>query len=233
MKYELACYSSIGKRNNNEDAFFAAEYDAAVLALVADGLGGMGNGEFASRQAVETIRAALSGKEVSGQALRAAIAQANRDVEGLHSDHPNAMTTVAAVWIDGGGGWAMHIGDTRIYHFRDGQILYQSLDHSVSQEEADAGRIQPEDIRFHPDRNKLTEAVGDAREPPVSEHRLQPERGDRLLICSDGFWEKIWESEMLTAADETETAEEWLDAMRRIAEPGAADNNTAVAVVIR
>ena len=232
MIYSLASYSSLGKRNNNEDAFCAEIDGSRLLAVVADGLGGMDNGEFASQQAVDTLRCSLRGREVSAPDLRDAIARANEDVMELHPDHPSAMTTVAAVWIDDDAAWAMHIGDSRIYHFRDGQILYQSTDHSVSQEAVDAGQIQPEDIRFHPDKNKLTQVIGDPGDPPVSAHQLSLLPGERLLLCSDGFWENIWESEMLTAADDTVTAEEWLVEMRKIAEPAAVDNNTAVAVII-
>ena len=232
MTYSVASYSALGRRKNNEDAFCADVDGSRLLAVVADGLGGMDNGEFASQQAVDTLRAMLHGKEVSPQVLREAILQANEDVLALHPDHPSAMTTVAAVWIDEGAAWAMHLGDSRIYHFRDGQILYQSVDHSLSQEAVEAGRIQLEDIRFHPDKNKLTQVIGDPGDPPALEHELPLAPGDRLLLCSDGFWEKIWESQMLTAADDTETAEDWLDEMRKIAETVAVDNNTAVAVII-
>lgn len=232
MTYSVASYSELGRRKNNEDSFCAEVEGSTLLAVVADGLGGMDNGEFASQQTVDTLRAVLRGKGVSAPALREAIVQANEDVLALQPDHPSAMTTVAAVWIDDGAAWAMHLGDSRIYHFRGGQILYQSVDHSLSQEAVEAGRIQLEDIRFHPDKNKLTQVIGDLGEPPAVEHELPLAPGDRLLLCSDGFWEKIWESQMLTAADDTETAEDWLHEMRKIAEPAAADNNTAVAVII-
>lgn len=232
MNYSLAGYTALGKRKNNEDAYCAAVDGPRLIAVVADGLGGLENGEFASRQAVDTLRSALTGKAVSAQDLRAAIRQVNEDVLKLHPNHPYAMTTAAAVWIGENAAWAMHVGDSRIYHFRDGRILYQSTDHSLSQQAVTDGQIQLEDIRFHPDRNKLTQALGDEEAPYASEHALPLEPGDRLLLCSDGFWEKIWESEMLMAADETGTAEEWLNEMRKIAEPAAVDNNTAVAVII-
>ena len=232
MEFSLAGYSSLGRRKNNEDAYLVLETARGLLAAVADGLGGQENGEYASQQAVQTLRSRLSSPEVSSAAFRDAILQASDDITALQDEHPYAMTTIAAVWIDDNHALAMHTGDSRIYHFRSGQILYQSTDNSVSQAAVSAGEITLEDIRFHRDRNKLTQVLGDAESPEITEHALDLAPGDRLLLCSDGFWEKIWESEMLTAADTTQTAEEWLSEMRRTAEPAASDNNTAVAVII-
>lgn len=95
-----------------------------------------------------------------------------------------------------------------------------------------AGDLKPEEIRSHRDRNKLFRALGVGHMPKIAEKTLRVQAGDRLLLCSDGFWEGILEEEMLRCAEENGDAEGWLKSMREIAEPAAGDNNTAVAIVI-
>lgn len=233
MKFSLSHYSGLGKRKNNEDAVAVQESADGLLAIVADGLGGQDNGEYASQQAIQTLCEWLLTEAVSASALEEAISKANDAICKLQDKHPGAHTTLAVVWLGKDFAEAMHVGDTRIYQFRDGVILYQSADHSVAQLGVLAGDLKPEEIRTHKDRNKLFRALGEEPMPKIAEKQLDIQEGDRLLLCSDGFWEGILEEEMLRCAEGTENAEEWLQKMREIAEPAASDNNTAVAVVIR
>ncbi len=229
---DLSSYSGIGKRTNNEDAFIVKENSEGLLALVCDGLGGQDNGEYASQAAVETITAYLDGKPISAEALGEAITLANEAVCKVQEEHPGAQTTVAAVWLGDNSGEAMNVGDSRIYQFRDGEIVYQSVDHTLAQLAVMTGELKPEEIRGTNLRNRLFRALGDAVAPKIGEKQLEILSGDRLLICSDGFWEGILEDEMLKIAERTDNAEDWLTQMRSIAEPAASDNNTAIAIVI-
>lgn len=233
MNYSLSYYSGLGKRKNNEDAVAVEESANGLLAVVADGLGGQDNGEYASQQAVQTLCDCLLTEDISTQALEEAIIKANRAICELQDEHPGAHTTLAAVWLGEDFAEAMHVGDTRIYQFRDNAILYQSTDHSVAQLGVLAGDLKPEEIRTHKDRNKLFRALGEAHMPKIAEKRLDIRKGDRLLLCSDGFWEGILEEEMLCCIDVSKDAEEWLQKMREISEPAASDNNTAAAIVIQ
>ena len=233
MILDLSYYSALGNRKNNEDAVSVMKNAGGLLAIVADGLGGQDNGEYASWQAVNTLKEALSTQTVSTKALEEAIAEANRDICVLQSEHPGAQTTIAVIWLGGAYAEAMHVGDTRIYQFRGDSILYQSVDHSVAQLSVMAGELRPEEIRTHRDRNKLFRALGDTQMPKIAKRRLDVQKGDRLLLCSDGFWEGIVEKEMLRLARLTTSAEAWLTKMREIAEPAARDNNTAIAIIIQ
>lgn len=232
MNLSLSSYSSLGKRKNNEDSLALIENERSLLAVVADGLGGMGNGEFASQQAVGTLNRLLASAELDAEALKDAICEANDKICQLHGEHPGAMTTVASVWLDTERALAMHVGDTRIYQFRDGGILYQSVDHSIAQMSVMAGELKPEEIRGCKDRNKLFRSLGHSDSPRITETLLDILPGDRLLLCTDGFWEMILEDDMLRLISETADAESWLQAMRAIVEPLAADNNTAIAIVV-
>ncbi|MDO4989857.1 MAG: serine/threonine-protein phosphatase [Eubacteriales bacterium] len=233
MNLSLSYYSGLGKRKNNEDAVSVLESVNGVLAVVADGLGGQENGELASREAVKTLIDRLSGESISPRKLTDAILEANERICALHADHPGAQTTIAAVWLGDGFAEAIHVGDTRIYQFRGDSILYQSADHSIAQLGVLAGDIKPGEVRTNRDRNKLFRVLGDKRVPKIAEKLLDIQPGDRLLLCSDGFWEGILEADMLRCARLTDNAEQWLRKMREIAEPVASDNNTAIAIVIR
>lgn len=233
MNLSLSYYSGLGKRTNNEDSVSVLESVNGILAVVADGLGGQDNGEYASRQAVKTINDRLTGESISPQKMIDAILAANEEICALQDIHPGAQTTIAAVWLGEGFAEAVHVGDTRIYQFRGDTILYQSADHSVAQLGVMAGDITPGEVRTNRDRNKLFRVLGDRRVPKIAEKLLDIQPGDRLLLCSDGFWEGILEADMLRCARLTESAEPWLRQMRSIAEPAATDNNTAIAIVIK
>ena len=233
MHLSLSYYSGLGKRKNNEDTVSVLESINGVLAIIADGLGGQENGEQASRQAVKTLNERLAGESISPKKLVDAVQEANEKICGLQNSYPGAQTTIAAIWLGDGFAEAVHVGDTRIYQFRRDSILYQSADHSVAQLGVMAGDIAPGDIRSNRDRNKLFRVLGDRRTPKIAEKLLDIQPGDRLLLCSDGFWEGILEEDMLRCARVTESAEPWLRRMREIAEPAASDNNTAIAIVIR
>lgn len=146
------------------------------------------------------------------------------------------MKSTAALFLANGGSSVFaHLGDSRIYHFRGGEILYQSLDHSASQLAAALGDITPGEIRFHEDRNILLRCLGNEDEvkPAIrlADGALSP--GDTLLLCTDGFWEYITEDEMLETRLKSEAPDTWIESMTALidgrARPGH-DNYTAVAV---
>ena len=232
MNISLSYYSEIGKRKTNEDAVSVLETAKGILAIVADGLGGMGNGDLASQQTVRVMNELLGSGEVSADLMEAAILKANEEVCSLQCEHPGAHSTVAAVWLEDSFAYALHVGDSRIYQFRDGDIVYQSVDHSLAQLAVISGDLKPEEIRTHKTRNKLIRAIGTSTPPKAAHQLLELRAGDRLLLCSDGFWENILEAEMLASAQRTDNAEDWLREMRDIAEPAARDNNTAIAILI-
>ena len=230
---DFSYYSSLGNRGNNEDAVSAIKTHNGQLFIVADGLGGQDNGEFASRQAVKTVNNLLCYENVSPGALESALIQANADICTLQKEHPNAQTTIAVLWLCAGYAIAMHIGDSRIYHFRDSHILYQSTDHSMAQLAVITGEIKQEEIRGNRERNRLYRVLGDKQKIKISSSLLNTKKGDRLLICSDGFWESITESRMLHLIQTSDSAESWLHQMRAVVEPFSSDNNTAISIILK
>ena len=132
MDISVSYYSSEGGRAINEDAVYICEHENKLLAMVADGLGGMTHGDRAAKLAVSTISSRAAMEELSAQNLAAAVEQANSEI--IQQQNGGTMcSTIAVLWLDPYKACVSHVGDTRIYQFRQGEIVYQSKDHSVSQ----------------------------------------------------------------------------------------------------
>lgn len=234
MNIGISYYTACGAREHNEDYITICERKNGLLAILADGLGGHRKGEVASHQAVETLSRCLQDQPVSVGAMEQAVQQANHDVCLLQRDGLDMKTTITAVWMDDFGAVAANVGDSRIYQIRNGEIVFQSLDHSVAQMAVLVGEIGVQDIRMHPDRNRLIRALGmeGAARPELNQLAVKP--GDRLLLCSDGFWELCLEKEMIAAAWDSADAAQWLKQMRAVVESRQPDDNhSAIALVVK
>ncbi len=189
MYIDSYSYTNCGRYEINEDSVLCA----GNVFAVADGLGGRDGGETASACAVDYIRDNYSG--CSDGELEALIAGANRAVLGLGN---GACTTIAAVFAEGGTIRFTNIGDSRVYYFRSGKLLMRTKDHSVCQAAVEAGSMPEEDIRGNDDRSKLLKVLGNSAEMKTG-RLLGPDRiqdGDAFIVCSDGFWEYVYETEM-------------------------------------
>jgi PPM family protein phosphatase len=241
MKLDVAVLSRKGGRTRNEDACGHWTSDEACCWVVSDGAGGHGGGDIASRTVVESIlRAFAATPEVAPAALRRLILEANDAVVAEQRSRPefqDMRTTGAALLIDCRRGLALwgHLGDSRIYMFREAKVLRQTRDHSVVQSMLDAGYGDASALRGHPGRSVLFSALGstEAIDPDVTETPLVVERGDAFLLCSDGFWDYVDEAAMEKTLRTASSSKAWLAAMEsellnRVS--GDHDNYTAVAV---
>ena len=171
---------------------------------------------------------------MSEEALARLIQQAHQRVLSLQTRACAMKTTVTALEADGRqAAWA-HAGDSRIYHFVNGTLVFQSRDHSASQIAVMLGTITPDQIRFHVDRSRVYRALGQDGELKVESHGEALAPGHHaFLLCSDGFWEYVYEEEMAEDLAAAASPEDWLARMRaRLAArvPDNNDNNTAAAV---
>ena len=235
MDINVSYYSAMGTRKNNEDAVSIQECRNGLLALVADGLGGHAKGEIASGIAISVINQQLLNKLPNEDELIDAIEIASNCIFETQDGKANMRTTVAAVWLGDHMAMAANVGDSRIYQFRNNEIVYQSVDHSVAQMAVLVGELRPEDIRTNPDRNKLIRVLGNETAPKVDCECIAVREGDRLLICSDGFWEPVDEQVMLSTSENTTTAKEWLEEMKQVivqSQRTDRDNHTAIAIII-
>lgn len=239
MKFKTYAYTNVGGRGNNEDYCL---YNNNMWVL-ADGLGGHDSGEVASKLATETMEQYARKNRVTleDDSLMTLIDVANRSViEGQQEDknRESMRTTIVFALSNGKVLRYANVGDSRFYYFRQGRLLVQSEDHSVSAASVKMGDIQYEDIRNDPDRNKLIKVLGNSEEINVTipEIQIVPEKGDAFLLCSDGFWEPVYEAEMETDLAKSETPEEWIHYMaKRIVlktHNQDHDNYTAIGVMV-
>ncbi len=229
-----ASYSDIGGRPCNEDSVGIRTIgDDRACVLVADGLGGHGGGDRASQAAARTILEGWTGNSTPSS-LTALIQAAHRAILAMQTPACKMKSTVAVLLLEQGRmDWA-HVGDSRLYHFQDGALVYQTQDHSASQIAVALGQIRPEEIRFHEDRSRIFRALGAEGGVTVDtgEKRLVPGR-HAFLLCSDGFWEYVYEREMEQTLRTARDPQAWLDAMRALLKSRIGpdnDNNTAAAV---
>lgn len=235
MEISISYYTARGKRQNNEDAVSLLEGSNSLLAVVADGLGGHEAGEVASNHAVATLNRLLQAQTPEEDDLIDAIRQANQEIYEMQNAQSHMRTTVAALWLGDYRTIAANVGDSRIYQFRNGRIVYQSTDHSVAQMAVLVGEVEKSELRRSKDRNKLIRVVGEANPPKVDCVELTVQAGDRFLLCSDGFWEPVTEERMLETMASSATAQQWLRLMRQEVERAnnpTQDNHTAIALIV-
>lgn len=216
MKIQTYYYSDKGDRENNEDALSVVRFQNEILAAAADGLGGYQSGEIASEETVKTIENYFRQESRPEEWLFLAVEAANANVLKKQEQGKKMMSTIAALWIqpEQKKASAVTVGDTRIYQFREKQIIFQSVDHSAAQLAVDAGEISPEQIREYSKRNKLLRAVGAGRKIKSEYYETDITENDWFLLCTDGFWEVITEEQMAEYLHYADTPEQWLTELK-------------------
>lgn len=238
MYYRTAQYSMKGGRSYNEDSVRCENSSDIFIAVVADGLGGHGGGELASRTVVDSLISEFMIKpDIDADSIRGLFESANRKILSLQTPSLQMKSTGAALFCSPKRMAAAHVGDSRIYRFQDGSIVFQTKDHSVSQMAVLSGEIPPSGIRFNEDRNRVLRAFGGdiAIKPEISFFDGGPRSSDAFLLCTDGFWEYVLEEEMEIDLAKSQTPDQWLDFMtarlgKRV--NGKNDNFTAAAVFV-
>ena len=238
---EYAVMNKKGKREINED--FADVFHAGkrYICVLADGLGGHGGGEIASKEAVETVKKIFlnSAEEPVEKLVRDSFQNAHNMLKKLQNEVNEKSffkTTLVILIIDEDYILWGHIGDSRLYHFEQNKLIERSKDHSVPQMLANSGKIKECKIRYHEDRNKLTRVLGSEEEnsKPYITDKEPRNKGAAFLLCSDGFWELIDERHMEKALKKSNSPQEWLDRMNeKIVKNGRKrdmDNYSAIAV---
>lgn len=234
MRLKYNHYTAVGGREINEDSLFAEEKNNAYLFAVADGLGGEGNGDIASQAVVGELQAKFAQNNFS---LCDAILQANLSILDIQKATKRKMkSTCAAVLIENDKTTVANVGDSRVYLFRGGEIVFQTRDHSKAQVAAVMGEITPEQIRDYKERNILTRALGVDEDVKVDINEFLNNEYDNILICSDGLWEYVLESEMTTALNSFGSLKRRLHKIRQLHDkkaPAKCDNNTAIVIAKR
>ena len=241
--YRYISVTKKGDRPLNEDCVGVTERDGRVCFVVADGLGGHGKGEVASRLAVEAFDEVFSSGDLNlSESLSNAFLLAQKKIlceQRRIGDLSMMKTTAVALAMQGEQVMWGHIGDSRLYAFSRNKVHVRTLDHSVPQMLVLAGDIKEKSIRGHPDRNRLLRVLGVAGEDPRFElsELYKVDQFQAFLLCSDGFWELITEKEMGKVLKKASSLEEWLEQMCRIVEDRGRekdmDNYSATAIILQ
>ncbi len=226
-------------RANNQDAYYIDP--ERRFFIVADGMGGHAGGEEASRIATGEIQAYLTANwhstQTSPQLLEEALSQANKAILHDQQDHQEradmGTTVVAVIFRSGEPPWSAHVGDSRLYRFRDSQLDQLTEDHTWVARAIKVGDITPEEARSHPFRHVLSRCLGreDLHQVDVKQLDVQP--GDRLLLCSDGLTEELIDEKIAYYLKESPLLDKAAHCLVEAAkEQGGHDNITIIIVAL-
>ncbi len=232
--FRTASVSHVGKvRELNEDSVLARP--EIGLWVVADGMGGHGGGDVASRSvvgALATLAPQRSGAALLGE-FEARIVSVNAALRALARSRGAAVvgTTLVAVLVHGGHFACVWCGDSRVYLLRGGALEQISRDHSEVQDLVDSGVLDKEEARVWPRRNVVTRALGAADQAELEIVDGPAFAGDRFLLCSDGLTAHVEDGEIaaLLAADDPQKACD--DLLALTLQRGASDNVSLIVVV--
>lgn len=251
MHWEVHCRSTVGlstSRLQNEDSYgvrrqYLSNSGSLILGVVADGMGGMAQGEVASRLAVQTVIEAPIPADLNNQEQRAAwlVSLVQNANECVASNVRDGGTTLSLVVAFGRDLMIAHVGDSRIYLLRNKKLSQVSEDHSMVAMLIASGQITYEESRTHPDRNVLTKSLGS--KPRLSDGYIQNlsrfasglsmplEDGDTLILCSDGVWDLVPPDELAQNFVNNQTLHSAVDlTIEQVLARGAHDNATILAL---
>ncbi len=215
-------------RDNNEDAFLV-DVDNGIF-VVADGMGGHAAGEVASWMAVEVVHRVLMGLGDPDETMLVRDFGTG-DASDIMRERLRYSTLVMAVF-DGDQAHLAHVGDSRAYLWRDGRLTRLTRDHTVVQQEIDAGRLTPELARYVPHRHFLTQSVGyqGSVEPDCATRVVAP--GDVFMLCTDGLTDALDDGEIgEVLATGSSAPDAQADALLEAALAAGAEDNVTVVVV--
>jgi protein phosphatase len=240
MKLNFTGFSDPGLiRSNNQDAYYVDP--EGRFFIVADGMGGHAGGEEASRIATREIQAYLvehwQSSKSSQELLEQALWRANDAILQDQQNHPEradmGTTVVAVIFRYPESAWCAHVGDSRLYRFRESELEQVTEDHTWVARAIKIGDITSDEARVHPFRHVLSRCLGREDLHQVDVQPLDVKIGDRLLLCSDGLTEELIDHKIARYLQDTP----WLDKaalalIEAAKEEGGHDNITVVIVAL-
>ena len=236
---QYAISTNAGDREINEDSVGAAVNANNLCFVLCDGLGGHGMGDNASALVKNTFlecsESVTDFSDFLGNTFETAQRTLLAEQRRLNAQRKMKTTAVAMI-TDGTAVHIGHIGDSRLYVFHHNRVRFRTLDHSIPQMLVLSHEIKESQIRNHPERNIVLRVMGEVWEEPKYEV-MKPfpmKKAQAFLLCSDGFWELIEETEMCRELKTADTVQKWLDNMNGIVRKNGTgknmDNFSAIAV---
>lgn len=240
--WEIAWYTEKGTRLVNEDRVSITEQGQTACITLADGVGGQGGGSTAATAVTRKMAEIFKEQRKQGdslggpkgrQRMEEAFNRVNRAVLNMQTPMCRLQATCVTLWLqeenDGFRAMWAHVGDSRLYLFRNGSLEYRTRDHSIAELFKDTDK--------EINRNVIWQAMGEPEgiRPEISKP-IMLEEGAVFLLCSDGVWDCVTQEEMEDALKASGNMEEWIRWLRdRVQETGKDeyDNHTAVAVLLK
>lgn len=226
MKYAIATISRVGNRKSNQDRYAVVENTKAVLMILADGMSGHADGKLAADTLIQSVVNSFNNTEFPHgdpqTFLQQIIAIANHEVlaAGAKQTPPTEpRTTCVLCLVQQGHAWWAHVGDSRLYWIRNGEILQRTLDHSRVEDLYQKGEINAQQRSTHPERSVVTQCIGSSvRKPnPTISEKTALQTEDVLLLCSDGLWGPLPKSQ-LAEGFQNQAVDSALDSLAATAE---------------
>ncbi|MBF0449744.1 MAG: serine/threonine-protein phosphatase [Candidatus Magnetomorum sp.] len=203
-------YCEKGGRDENQDHFDYISIGGKYCFVIADGLGGHKGGKLAAKIAVNTILENFS-KFIKNSTSQTSIDESVnifltnslhkahykiKEISNANPKYENMKTTCVVLVVIKNVAYFTNIGDSRIYFFKNGEVVQKSKDHSVVQVLLDMNEISEEEIKGHPDRNRVLKALGIEDDLAIITLNRKIDKGEYILLCTDGFWEYFTVKEM-------------------------------------
>ncbi len=240
MSFESAVIRHIGGRDNLEDAAgFRLLEPAGGIWVVTDGVGGQGAGEVAAQIVVDTVLQGTISPTCTPAGLQKLLVVAHLAVQAArlpNSPTADMASTCVLLLCDGRRALWGHVGDSRLYLLRDGQIMYRTEDQSLVNMLVARGALETSDIAQFAQRHVILCALGQDKTPEFClANPITLRHGDGFLLCSDGIWELLSDEELLDCWRVEDSAQVWLDKIQELITPRVtrnSDNYTALAVKV-
>jgi len=244
LRIDYADLSLVGDREDNQDRVTVAATEKAALMIVIDGMGGHSDG---SRAADTALKSLLDSFHQTSQPLfdplgflHMSLSRAHDDVARLGSGQSidaRPRATIALCLVQEGAAYWAHVGDSRIYHIRQGKSLDRTRDHSHVELLLREGKITESEVANHPMRNFVECCLGG--DPSIPEmtigRRRLLEPGDVLLLCTDGIWANLKDADIAAFfRDDSQQLRAWLEALgRRAVQASSPFSDNSTAAVLR
>ncbi len=218
--------SEKGKREINEDSL---KFKSGKFYIVCDGVGGNGNGQIASTLVAGTVKESL----LKSKAISEAIKESERVLSNYKKKNPSTeymSTTIAVAEIFDNSILVSWAGDSRVYQFRDGKIVFKTSDHSLVANAVKKGILSSVEALLHPRANELTKSIKDSSKPVKSKQELVEDiqTNDYFLICSDGITETWIDSDLEELFSNFKSSSEIIQELHKQCEIFSEDNYSAI-----
>ena len=237
MPWKFSMASDIGGRKEQQDCIeiLSSDIDNSHLIIVADGMGGHKGGALAARTVIETARACFNNDRGPDpqEFLNKLCLESHHAISALGGDEERSPgSTCVFLYLDGSEAYWAHVGDSRLYHFQDGELLYRTQDHSVVQLMMDRGDIREADVADSGIQNQLYMCLGGTTVPEPYHDALEVEKNELFMLCSDGFWSYVEPQEVVDFMKEQPLDEDGAEQLVEIAKERGGSEGDNISLVL-